>query len=1103
MSRAQKFDDEKRRITDSCFSKNDERGRPLQNYITHIRVEEDGMHPTAPPPPDAAAQYKKSRVIIIAVKNTGRVWVHKARENADGTFQIGKSWPMEDLAAIEVFSPAQQGQDPEAQQRAQWAGSLGFIVTIGKPYYWAAHTAKEKEFFVASLVKIYKKYTAGKVPRLVGLAPAQLSEILGGQPDQAAPQIPLPPQPQYANQAPRGQSPASRRPAPPADPAQRRPMSPDSAPPPLQTASPLQRPPSPLRHRNITPLSDYGRPSTGQSSTYSRDPSSQRPPPSRDGMSPPLRSLQTQESAFRRPPIAEPLQPPPRLRPEPLDHSASATPRSSLPALSDAGSLPQERHGPPSNYDAPGGTNGHGPHELYSTPPESIASRSMTSLSGSVSEAGSQIMPPQAIPERRRPPLQEYQRGRGDTVNGTNSSLASRASNQDLRPSPLGAPSLPAAADPRTATPDPTPAPLQPKSALPPPDASEGLATAEQSRQQYRPGLGPMTGKTKAEETANRFRKAATAAGAFKPRAGGAGARLLANKNKRPEDDTPLNEVVPAPSLPRQTSFDSIQQTPVDLVAEPSASISAAPEPVPELKISAPTVVPPPEQPATTTREPVGLGIQSTDTVEAPQSDQTPEVAKKPRPSKYDSAFDMLNINPSILGAHQREYDTVLTDYGWETSILSGKKVDDLETNLRREIARLEAGSWLGHSDQKDDRVEMVQKMLDKAIAECDEMEGLLTLYGVELGTLNSDVAYIEAQSHGLQVQTANQKALHTKLHDLVDTVSINTSQLEPLRRASISDPTGLESVEICLVQLYEAMATIDPGMFKAKASSARENDSLNTMRSLQERKDVYLTEVYAFLDRLRQYMDPTFATALMKTTDMINRNSSVAKGSTNLDVASHDLARASLWQYSPIMLFVKEIEISAWDAIMQIYNGRSGAVYRAEFRDNVSAWKRTARKPSGAEQQALFTAQEMEKSDGMIKSAQKLTVKRSQMLARGLRTGTFEKKTKLDKDPNAKFDPFETLAGALDEMLPLMTCEQNFVVDFFHANSSDTMDFPETVAASPIGDRRGTNLFARKPMEPNRDLANRVLHSMEQIYGFWPAEMQSFIDWATSGNEL
>lgn len=65
--------------------------------------------------------------------------------------------------------------------------------------------------------------------------------------------------------------------------------------------------------------------------------------------------------------------------------------------------------------------------------------------------------------------------------------------------------------------------------------------------------------------------------------------------------------------------------------------------------------------------------------------------------------------------------------------MLDAKQVDSLQAGLRREIARLEAGSWIGHPEQKDERITQVGKLLDKAISECDTMDSLLRLYSVEL----------------------------------------------------------------------------------------------------------------------------------------------------------------------------------------------------------------------------------------------------------------------------------------------------------------------------------------------------------------------------------
>jgi hypothetical protein len=98
-SRAERFEDEKRRIIESCFSKVDANGQLSESYITHIRIQEDSVHSSSPPPPDSPPENRKPRLIIIAVRSTGRVRMHKARENNNGSFSIGKTWNLEELSA--------------------------------------------------------------------------------------------------------------------------------------------------------------------------------------------------------------------------------------------------------------------------------------------------------------------------------------------------------------------------------------------------------------------------------------------------------------------------------------------------------------------------------------------------------------------------------------------------------------------------------------------------------------------------------------------------------------------------------------------------------------------------------------------------------------------------------------------------------------------------------------------------------------------------------------------------------------------------------------------------------------------------------------------
>ena len=95
------------------------------------------------------------------------------RARTPGTFSIGKTWNLDELTAIQSYTAFMPGNQQEAFEKS-WAGNTGFIVSLGKPYYWQAPTSKEKDFYIASLIKIFRKYTGGKLPQLIGF-PAGIS----------------------------------------------------------------------------------------------------------------------------------------------------------------------------------------------------------------------------------------------------------------------------------------------------------------------------------------------------------------------------------------------------------------------------------------------------------------------------------------------------------------------------------------------------------------------------------------------------------------------------------------------------------------------------------------------------------------------------------------------------------------------------------------------------------------------------------------------------------------------------------------------------------------------------------------------------------------
>jgi hypothetical protein len=367
-------------------------------------------------------------------------------------------------------------------------------------------------------------------------------------------------------------------------------------------------------------------------------------------------------------------------------------------------------------------------------------------------------------------------------------------------------------------------------------------------------------------------------------------------------------------------------------------------------------------------------------------------------------------------------------------------------------------------------------------------------------------------------VQAANQKLLQAELQSLLDTISISSSQLEGLSQASLESSRGIEQIESSLVILYKALLTIDPSLALAGARPSEDgnmgqsggigNSEIGSMQVLQEKKDVYRNEAATFLRRLKPFLQVKFAAAIDETRKVLEREkgSSLARvGKVKLDSRNHDLARDILWRYSPLMLFAREVDRPDWEDLMKTYESVARPLYQDEFRDAVFAWKRTARKPAGDEGDILFTSQVEKQGEGIATTARKLTVKRSQTLAKTLRApiGDNNSKGSLDKSGDGKLPPYEVFGGVLEEMLPIVSMEQNFIVKFFHVTSLEQYDFPEAVAAASPDERRGGDLRRPRVMEPNRDLAKQVVQSMDEVYSFFPGDLQSLVDWSLQSDPL
>ncbi|KAJ4013123.1 hypothetical protein NW752_006401 [Fusarium irregulare] len=1239
-NRAERFEDEKRRIIESCFNKKDVDGSLLETYITHIRITEYGSYPTTPPPPQArTAENQKPRIIIVAVRKSGRVRLHKSKENQNGTFSIGKTWNLDDLSRIESYT------GPEARpDHRDWAGDTGFQVTLGKPYFWHAQTDKEKKFFIASLIKIYGKYTGGKTPELAGFEQKEYEQVMGAT-RRPATGGSRPPPPPLSEQATSQNASAPPRPIHPMHPSQQgqqgnqgREGQPSAGP---QDVPSFMTPPSRPGHPNLgaSPVGSFesgasrerppqprwmaqnnkSQDSVATSFTARSDDGSSLPPRSRNGVNGPGSYGRFGEPADNRAPaVLTPPQPQPSPKSQPpAILSPPQGPPQPVPSPLQLERPPPERRRPPMDPTRPQDRDLVPPplispnKEPMAPPPRSServvprmdnASQKSANSSFNGSFQDQPNPPPTGRlpdPPKREPlptpsalrPGSSPSRPPAQTPNPTPAYQQTTVPNDT--PSPLQAPARrpspapvrdpsptkargPSPSPARIPSPAPAPAParvpspaqghtpspalalspgsgggssdvspmtvsvsrfanIQPPAPEPPKQETlqpvdepspgersgdysdqDSNASPAESGQEARPGLGPMIkAKKSRNEIAGALWKAASAANAataFKPRPGGAAERMRLLKNKVGEEGPDgINSVVPAPPRPSEqpTPEETPRETPKAEEEKQLEQSKPAEQPksanrnslVPEVKISLPTSRP------TSMHGP-------------PQEVQKPTEPEKEKPRRSINAgndmkyLQSLGVNPSILDERSEEFAQWLDYFGWVPGDqMRARNVEDMRTDLERELNKAQAGGWLARFREEDERVDAIKAGLDVAMAECEELDNLLTLYSVELSTLSEDIAYIEAQGQGLQVQTANQKLLKKELESLLETCAITSKELDVLRSAPLDDIRGLQDVESSLVTLYKAMVKIDPSRTSAGqgvvdvTTDPNQGHGLNPdfkqMRIVQEKKQVYDQESAMFIGRVVAFMSGQFNQAFTET--KLAMEGALAR---KVDSTHHDLGRDSLWQFSPLMLYARDMHGEEWNQVIQIYQDKSQPVYRTEFQAVIAFWRRNARKLTGEESELLFTSAVENKQDGggVATTARKLTVKRSGTLARALRSPREDggNKSKVEKKPDDSKDaPYEVFSGVLDNLLPLMQMEQNFIVDFFHASTLEQIDFPEAVAATPPYERAGTDLRRPRLMEPDRDLARRILRAMEVIFTFMESELLRLMEWVVGQDPL
>ncbi|CAG8586488.1 15863_t:CDS:10, partial [Cetraspora pellucida] len=255
----------------------------------------------------------------------------------------------------------------------------------------------------------------------------------------------------------------------------------------------------------------------------------------------------------------------------------------------------------------------------------------------------------------------------------------------------------------------------------------------------------------------------------------------------------------------------------------------------------------------------------------------------------------------------------LLNDFDWKGS----GNAAALEERLLNELAALEAAN-IHAMVESDDRVNSVIEQIEKAINELDNMDSWLSIYTAELNSMgDEDIHHIESQNRGLQVQTANQKALLSELDRLIQTISIPDHVIKILRQESMDTPQGVQNIEQAAEQLKLAIKTPF-------------DKSLQEMKAIQEKIESYKYHAKNFCSRFCEYMRMMFqyqAETLMNDKSRGPRHNS-------LTIQSHDYITMNLSKYRTLSLWVKEMDPNRHLEVQSFYVSAKEPIYKKETKE-------------------------------------------------------------------------------------------------------------------------------------------------------------------------
>ncbi|KAI0328157.1 hypothetical protein GY45DRAFT_1326692 [Cubamyces sp. BRFM 1775] len=435
----------------------------------------------------------------------------------------------------------------------------------------------------------------------------------------------------------------------------------------------------------------------------------------------------------------------------------------------------------------------------------------------------------------------------------------------------------------------------------------------------------------------------------------------------------------------------------------------------------------------------------------------------------------VVEVEDESAQATLQSVEEMLEGYEWASDDILGRRAlsgtaEQIEARLLDELMALDKANI--HSFiESDDRVLTVLKYLDDAITELDTMQSVVSSYKIHLNAVSDDIAYIQGQGRGLQVQTQNQRALLNELEELLQTVQVDSDALLALTQESLEHATSIKKLEASATELYKALL------------AGRDRDMAATM----ERLDEYKKYNAQFCKRVLDYLSIMF-TAQGKM--LLGDNNGIVKSPRGRPaIKDHRALETYLERYRGILLYLKEMDESAYAKLCAAYFSAVSELHAMQVKALLSAYGALVKKAPVEEETEGFsgttpTSNASKAAQGMRRAG---TIVRSPLESRR------ERREAGDGELRAA----EALSMVLEQLAGTIYAEEEWISHFLQIDD----------AAKTFADHMGLENYFRRQAARWVGLSQATMKlvrgAMDLIFGFLPMELKTWLDNAMARDSL